>query len=153
VAGAGTRLIAASPREQERLAEVAAGFSEDDLTRYLQLTLDLFKDLQFSLQPRLHLEIGLLRLVQAGKLLPIEEALANLGNPSSSTPVKPAPAKPAGATQRNRPASPHHAATSASGEGPWRDRLHATLLELGMQFTADAVEHSQVTEAGASCSS
>lgn len=29
---------------------------------------------------------------------------------------------------------------------PWRDRLHTALLESGMQFTADAVEHSQVTE-------
>ena len=86
VAGANTRLIAASAHEQERLAEVASGFSEEDLTRYLQLTLDLFKDLQFSLQPRLHLEIGLLRLVQAGKLVPIEEALADLGS-GGSTPA------------------------------------------------------------------
>ncbi len=30
--------------------------------------------------------------------------------------------------------------------GPWRDRLHAALTEAGMQFTADAVEHSQMTE-------
>jgi DNA polymerase-3 subunit gamma/tau len=30
--------------------------------------------------------------------------------------------------------------------GPWKDRLHSALLELGMQFTADAVEHSQITE-------
>ncbi|MGD0437190.1 MAG: DNA polymerase III subunit gamma/tau [Bryobacteraceae bacterium] len=147
VAGPGTRLIAASPREHERLAAVAAGFSEDDLTRYLQLTLDLFKDMQFSLQPRLHLEIGLLRLVQAGKLLPIEEALANLGNPSSSTPVKPAPAKkPAPPAQSA--SQPAHAAPPLPVNGDWRDRLHATLLELGMQFTADAVEHSEVTEAG-----
>ena len=84
VAGANTRLIAASGPEQERLAEVARGFSEEDLTRYLQLTLDLFKDLQASLQPRLHLEIGLLRLIQAGKLQPIEEALADLGGSGGS---------------------------------------------------------------------
>src|SRR6202142_319427 len=90
VAGPNTRLIAASGPEQERLAEIAAGYSEEDLTRYLQLTLDLFKDLQFSLQPRLHLEIGLLRLIQAGKLIPIEEALANLGNTGGgSAPPKP----------------------------------------------------------------
>src|SRR5579863_1781504 len=97
VAGANTKLIAASAREQERLAKVARGFSEDDLTRYLQLTLDLFKDLQFSLQPRLHLEIGLLRLIQAGKLVLIEEALANLGGGGGSTPVptrKPTPPAP-----------------------------------------------------------
>ena len=60
--------------------QIAAGFSEEDLTRYLQLTLDLFKDLQFSLQPRLHLEIGLLRLVQAGRAAsPIEEGAGGLG--------------------------------------------------------------------------
>ena len=57
---------------------MAAGFSEEDLTRYLQLSLDLFQDLQASLQPRFHLEIGLVRLVQAGRLLPIEQALAGL---------------------------------------------------------------------------
>jgi DNA polymerase-3 subunit gamma/tau len=142
VAGANTRLIAASEPEQERLAEVARGFSEDDLTRYLQITLDLFKDLQFSLQPRLHLEIGLLRLIQAGKLMPIEEALADLGGGGGS---KPAPTR----TPTPPPAPPPPPATShqqPATVGPWRDRLHTALLELGMQFTADAVEHSQVTE-------
>ncbi len=79
VAGAGTRLVAASEAEQERLAKISASFSEEDLTRYLQLSLDLFRDLQFSLQPRLHLEIGLLRLVHAGRLMPIEEAIAQTG--------------------------------------------------------------------------
>jgi DNA polymerase-3 subunit gamma/tau len=138
VAGANTRLIAASGREQERLAEVARGFSEDDLTRYLQLTLDLFKDLQFSLQPRLHLEIGLLRLIQAGRLAPIEEALAGLGGGGGS---KPAPPRESPMTQTKR------AAVSApEGESPWKDRLHAEARELGMQATADAIQHSEITE-------
>ena len=79
VAGADTRLVAASAAQREKLAAIAGGFSEEDLTRYLQLSLDIFKDLQSSLQPRFHLEIGLVRLVQAGRLLPIEQALAGLG--------------------------------------------------------------------------
>ena len=37
----------------------AARFTEEDLTRYLQFSLELFRDLQASLQPRFHLEIGL----------------------------------------------------------------------------------------------
>src|SRR5579864_269170 len=139
VAGANTRLIGASSQEQERLAQIAAGFSEEDLTRYLQLTLDLFQDLQASLQPRLHLEVGLLRLVQAGKLLPIEEAIAGLGSGGGSAPVKPVPPKPAPAKITVSPSPPQQT-------GPWKDRLHSALLELGMQFTADAVEHSQITE-------
>ena len=126
VTGKDTGLIAASAGERERLAQIAAQFSEEDLTRYLQLTLDLFKDLQFSLQPRFHLEIGLLKLVQAGRLMPIEEALAALGQGTA----QPAP----------NPQPP----TSDKG---WREKLHAALLELGLTFTADAVEHSEVVEA------
>jgi DNA polymerase-3 subunit gamma/tau len=96
-AGGSTRLIAASAAQREKLAEIATGFSEEDLTRYLQLTLELFSDLQTSLQPRFHLEIGLLRLVQAGRLLPIEQALAGLGT---------APARAAGPTPVRQAAPP-----------------------------------------------
>ena len=51
--------------------------------------------MQFSLQPRFHLEIGLVRLVQAGRLLPIEQALADLGAAGGASP-RPAPPNPAG---------------------------------------------------------
>ena len=78
ITGEDTRLIAASPAEQARMRETAAQFSEEDLTRYLQLTIDVFGQLQYSLQPRLHLELGLLRLVHAGRMKPIEEALKEL---------------------------------------------------------------------------
>jgi DNA polymerase-3 subunit gamma/tau len=145
VVGSNTRLIAASPREQERLAEIAGGFSEEDLTRYLQITLDVFKDLQTSLQPRLHLEIGLLRLVHASRMGSVEEALANLG-------PAPAPVKAAERDQgvARRPGGPPHPKPAepiaTTSEGHWRERLHAKLVELGMTFTADAVEHSEVTE-------
>jgi DNA polymerase-3 subunit gamma/tau len=148
VAGANTRLIAASPREQERLAEIASRFSEEDLTRYLQIMLDTFKDLQTSLQPRLHLEMGLLKLVHAGRMGTIEEALANLDGgalpPGPKTSVPPS----AGPVRRPAPeAAPQASVAAAKGnDAPWRDRLHAKLVELGMTFTADAVEHSQVTE-------
>jgi DNA polymerase III subunit gamma/tau len=161
VAGPNTRLIAASGPEQERLSEIATGYSEEDLTRYLQLTLDLFKDLQFSLQPRLHLEIGLLRLIQAGKLLPIEEALANLGSTGGPAPSKPPqarkPVPPAPATSHQQPATSQPPATShqppaTNHQQPpvpsndWSQRLHSALLEAGMQFSADAVEHSHIVE-------
>ena len=42
IAGADTRLIAASPAQRQRMAEIAAQFSEEDLTRYLSLTLEIF---------------------------------------------------------------------------------------------------------------
>jgi len=95
VAGTDTRLVAASAAQREKLGKIAGGFSEEDLTRYLQLSLDLFKDLQYSLQPRFHLEIGLVRLVQAGRLLPIEQALAGLGPAVRTAPSAQAQAPPA----------------------------------------------------------
>ncbi|MGO4883411.1 MAG: DNA polymerase III subunit gamma/tau [Bryobacteraceae bacterium] len=148
IAGGETRLIAASAGERQRLAEVAAQFSEEDLTRYLQLSLDLFRDLQFSLQPRFHLELGLLRMVQAGRLVSIEEALAGLpsggsGKTTIHRAVAPSPQPPAPSPRPAAP-SPQPPAPSPSS---WRAKLHATLMDLGMAFTADAIEHSEVTEA------
>ena len=147
IAGAGTRLIAASAAERQKFAEIAAGFSEEDLTRYLQLSLDLFRDLQFSLQPRFHLEIGLLRMVQAGRLLPIEEALAGLGGGTAQRDTVPlrhsAAAKPA---PQPVPAPNPSSQPPAANPQDWRQKLHATLMELGMEFTADAIEHSEIVE-------
>jgi DNA polymerase III subunit gamma/tau len=180
IAGADTRLIAASPAQRQRMAEIAAQFSEEDLTRYLNLTLEIFKDMQFSLQPRFHLEIGLVRLVQAGRLLPIEEALASLGGESPrpqapvraatppSTPVANEPRRPSpfeldrAKKAESRPPEPQSSGPNALAPQPepefqakpqtapqtgeWRERLHAALMELGMPFTADAIENAQVVE-------
>jgi DNA polymerase-3 subunit gamma/tau len=161
IAGGDTRLIAASAGERQRLAEMGAQFSEEDLTRYLQLSLDLFRDLQFSLQPRFHLELGLLRMVQAGRLVSIEEALAGVGSAPAPAPapalaparpaVRAAPsaapvaAKPASAKPAPVPAGPAPGA-QAPAPSEWRRKLHASLMELGMEFTADAIEHSEVVE-------
>ncbi len=140
ISGGTTRLIAASGPEQERLLTVATQFTEEDLTRALKLSLDLFRDLQSSLQPRLHLEMGLLRLVHAAKLQPIEEALASLGPVGQAIPpARPAAAPPPPRTQAESPAQP-------PATGDLRSRLHATLLEAKQIHLADAVEHSDVVE-------
>ena len=149
IAGGETRLVAASQAEQQKLADAAAPFSEDDLTRYLQLSLDLFRDLQSSLQPRLHLEMGLLRMVQAGRLVPIEEALAGLsgGVGGAAAPPKSAPpiANPAKfATPAATPAKPVSAALPMSGD--LRSRIHAALLEAKLTHVADALEHTELAE-------
>src|ERR1700735_3850177 len=125
ISGVGTKLIATSPEEQSKLAETAARFSEEDLTRYLQLSLDLFRDLQSSLQPRLHLEIGLLRMVHAGRLQSIEQALSSLGSPSNPPPA------PKGSLPNPTPQR------STAPLGDLRSRLHAALLEAKQLHLAD----------------
>ena len=160
ITGAGTRLVAASAREQERMAEIAARFSEEDLTRYLNLTLDLFKQLQYSLQPRLHLELGLLRLVHAGRLQAIEQAIANLGPSAAARPVAsndaPAnyklPPPRSSSAPAARPAPPPPPPPPAPkpqvAQGSLQSKLYAQLVEMNMTFTADAVENSTITETG-----
>jgi len=161
IAGADSRLIAASAAERTQMADIAGRFTEEDLTRYLQLSLDLFRDLQASLQPRFHLEIGLLKLVQAGRLVAIEEALAALSPGTATTIPAPAPPKAVNAnpavspTARvapptaPRPAAPVSAPPPATAPPPtsnedWRERLRSAMVEGGMQFSADAIAQSDV---------
>jgi len=146
IAGGFTKLVAASPPEQERMAKVAAQFSEDDLTRDLKLSLDIFRDLQSSLQPRLHLEMGLLRLILAGRLQPIEEAIASLGGAGAAPAAPKTPPKAPAATPMK--AAPVATATTAT-EGDFRTRLYAALMEAKLTHVADGVEHSEVTESAA----
>ncbi|HEX2776632.1 MAG TPA: hypothetical protein VHN10_08340, partial [Candidatus Acidoferrales bacterium] len=89
VCGASSELVAAPSEEQERLSEQAAKFSEEDLTRFFNILLATDDDLRKKPDPRLHLELGLLKLVNAQRLAPLEEILADLrgsGTPSKSTP-------------------------------------------------------------------
>ncbi|MBM3737564.1 MAG: DNA polymerase III subunit gamma/tau [Acidobacteria bacterium] len=154
--GAGSRLIAASGPEQERLLETAGWFSEPDLTRYLQIALDMYKDLQYSLQPRLHLEIGMLRLIHAGRMTTVEQALSALGPAPKSVPPGPAapPAPRTPVTGAGVPPAPPPRQQSAPPEparvpesGPLRDRLLGFLKASQLTMLADAVEHSEIVEA------
>ena len=171
IAGKDSRLIASSPSERTQMSGIAASFGEEDLTRYLQLSLDLFRDLQYSLQPRFHLELGLLKMIQAGKLVSIEEAIASLGSTQVSSPApprlqEPPVSRPAGPPPSlSRPPAP----PPRTGPSPFemdrlkkaapptpppadkvpdneelRNKLHAAMIETGMQFSADALAQSSV---------
>jgi DNA polymerase III subunit gamma/tau len=78
VAGAESLLITEPMDERPRIGEQAALFSEEDLTRFFQILMATDEDLRRKPDPRLHLELGLLRLVNAARLAPLEEVLAEL---------------------------------------------------------------------------
>jgi DNA polymerase III subunit gamma/tau len=96
VCGADSDLVAAPPSERPRLAEQAARFSEEDLTRFFNLLLSTDDDLRRKPDPRLHLELGLLKLVNAQRLAPLEEVLAELRGEirDPARAAKPAPLPP-----------------------------------------------------------
>jgi len=111
VCGADSDLIAAPAEERPRLAAQAAKFSEEDLTRFFHLLLHVDDDLRRKPDQRLHMEIGLLRLVNAARLAPLEELLAELGGGANSS--SPA-AHPSAATA---PAGFSFAANTAAAGG------------------------------------
>jgi DNA polymerase III subunit gamma/tau len=83
VCGVDSDLIAATPDQRPGLAKAAALFSEEDLTRYFQILLQTDDDVRRKMDPRVHLEMGLLRLVNASRLAPLEELLAEVGGGAS----------------------------------------------------------------------
>ncbi len=85
VCGPDSDLVAATPDQRPALAKAAALFGEEDLTRFFQILLQTDDDLRRKPDPRVHLEMGLLRLINASRLAPLEELLAELkgGAPSS----------------------------------------------------------------------
>src|SRR5882762_3166672 len=84
VCGADSDLIAATPDQRPVLAKAAGQFSEEDLTRFFNILLQTDDDLRRKPDPRVHLEMGLLRLIHAGRLAPLEELLADLGGASGN---------------------------------------------------------------------
>jgi len=112
VAGADSPLLQISADERARVARVAEKFSEEDLTRFLQILLRTHSELSYKQEQRYHLELGLLKLVHAQRLLPIEELLSQAptaaGRQAAPTRVTPprqsiAPSQPVRAPEPARP--------------------------------------------------
>src|SRR2546422_926799 len=76
--GAESPLLQAPSDERAALGELAGLFSEEDLSRFFQILLRTEAELRYSLQPRFHLELGLMKLVHARKLESIEGLLTEL---------------------------------------------------------------------------
>jgi len=107
VSGEESPLLQISAEEQARAARVAAQFSEEDLARFLQIMFRTYDDIGYRQEQRFHLELGVMKLVHAQRLLPLEQVLSQAGAEAP----KPA-ARPAG-----QPSAGTAAAASRKGEG------------------------------------
>ena len=76
VAGQDSALLQISADERQRVAAVAEMFTEEELTRFLQILLRTHSELNYKQEQRFHLELGLLKLVHAQRLLPLEQLLS-----------------------------------------------------------------------------
>ncbi len=76
VAGDDSAVLQISADERMRVARVAERFSEEDLSRFMQIMLRTHSELGYKQEQRFHLELGLLKLVHAQRLLPLEQLLS-----------------------------------------------------------------------------
>jgi DNA polymerase III subunit gamma/tau len=77
IAGKDSSLLQISSEERERVGRVAELFGEEDLTRHLQIMLRTHGELGYKQEQRFHLELGLLKMAHAQRLLPIEQLLSD----------------------------------------------------------------------------
>jgi DNA polymerase-3 subunit gamma/tau len=70
--------------ERARVARIAELFSEEDLARHLQIMLRTHNDLGYKQEQRFHLELGLLKMAHAQRLLPLEELLSDVAGSSGT---------------------------------------------------------------------
>jgi DNA polymerase-3 subunit gamma/tau len=121
--GENTQLLEIAQDERARAASTAQLFTEDELTRNLQIALRTFDELNYRQEQRFHLELGMLKLIQAQRLLPVEEILSGLSTQSATKRPPSAPNPPArpAPTQRPTPAptlSPFATTTPRNIEAP-----------------------------------
>ena len=86
VAGADSSLLQISSDERARVGRVASQFSEEDLARFLQIMLRTFDELGYRQEQRFHLELGVLKLVHAQRILPLEQILSQVAGETHKSP-------------------------------------------------------------------
>jgi DNA polymerase-3 subunit gamma/tau len=87
VAGTDSSLLPISSDERARVARIAELFSEEDLARHLQIMLRTHSELGYRQEQRFHLELGLLKLSHAQRLLPMEQLLSGV-TPERASPLE-----------------------------------------------------------------
>jgi DNA polymerase-3 subunit gamma/tau len=142
LAGESSELLQVSADERKRAGRTAMLFSEEDLTRFLQIMLRTFDDLGYRQEQRFHFELGLLKLVHAQRLLPLEQMLSPMAATAQratppvrqATPIAP-PRPPVAPPSQSRPAAP---AVSESASPFEQDRRRKDTHSPTMESSAPA---------------
>ncbi|MET0554383.1 MAG: hypothetical protein ABW221_15170, partial [Vicinamibacteria bacterium] len=81
------------PEERERMRPLCAAYSEEDLLRVFDVLIKVEQDLRWAQDPRVTLELALLKIVQMRRLLPWSDLVARVERLAGGAPA-PAPAPP-----------------------------------------------------------
>lgn len=142
--GADSRLLQVPNDQRQALARLAQLFGEEDLTRFFQVLLRTEGELRYSLQPRFHLELGLMKLVHARKLTSLEGLLAELRGSRSAE--KPGGSTPRGASAGSAlPRSVKAQEAVSSGDGARAPDEPVPSAVVAAQPVAEHPEDSRLT--------
>jgi DNA polymerase III subunit gamma/tau len=118
--GEQTELLQISGDERARAARTALLFTEEEITRNLQIVLRTFDDLNYRQEQRFHLELGLLKLIHAQRLLPIEELLSGVaGGAGVRTPAAHSTPRASGPSRQAVAPAPAAPSISPFASGGW----------------------------------
>jgi DNA polymerase III subunit gamma/tau len=109
------------PEERARLRPLAEAYSEEDLLRILDLLTKADEELRKAQDPRVTLELALLKMVQLRRLLPFTELVDRVERLAAGNPLPPRAALPAFAAALPAPAlvsRPAAAAPAAAAKAP-----------------------------------
>src|SRR5215471_16326073 len=101
IAGKDSSLLQVSSDERARAARIADLFSEEDLARHLQIMLRTHGELGYRQEQRFHLELGLLKMAHAQRLIPLEQLLSDGGTVEPRPGVS--PSRPAVVSEIRKP--------------------------------------------------
>jgi DNA polymerase-3 subunit gamma/tau len=163
VAGDDSALLQISSDERSRVGRVAGQFSEEDLARFLQIMLRTFDELGYRQEQRFHLELGVLKLVHAQRILPLEQILSQVAGeapkagegktgeaqrPTAARPIPASPNLPGGPTPRQPGVtSPFEADRARKGRSYDPEMSAAPSVHAQTSAaTAVAVEEPQITD-------
>jgi len=118
VSGPDPRLLETSAEETQRLVALSENFTEESLMRYMEILLQLHQQLRFSMEPRFQMELGLLKLVDAERLVSVEELLSRAETPRTESVAGPEPPTPKSQPDLGRPIAGSSAGRPAPSESP-----------------------------------
>jgi DNA polymerase-3 subunit gamma/tau len=160
VAGDSSELLQISSDERSRVSRVAELFTEEDLTRFLNIMLRTHGELGYKQEQRLHLELGILKMVHAQRLLPIEELLSQgtaggiTGRPAAVPQALPKPVTPKEPDRSVARPSPFAADSARKGTTP-RQEISApapNVRPFSSGYATNAVIMGSAAPAGAAAS-
>jgi DNA polymerase-3 subunit gamma/tau len=100
------------PEERERLRPLAAALSEEDLLRIFEVLAKAETDLRLAQDPRVTLEMALLKIVQMQRLVPFTELVSRVERLAGGVPEPAAAARPQPALPRPAPRPPEPSAAT-----------------------------------------